>query len=42
MKDLGEVPGAGEARTTRYSAPPRYAAYTFYANGADERHGLSG
>ncbi len=36
IRDLGEIPGTGEARTTRYSAPPRYGAYTFNVNGGDE------
>ncbi len=36
IRDLGEIPGTGEARTARYTASPRYSAYTFNANGGDE------
>ncbi len=35
-KDLGEIPGTGEGRTSKYSNPPRYSAYTFYADKGDE------
>ena len=35
-RDLGEIPGTGEARTAKYANPPRYAAFTFYANGGEE------
>ena len=36
IRDLGEIPGSGDARTVRHASPPRYAAYTFYANGGEE------
>ncbi len=34
--DLGELPGTGEARTVRHVSPPRYASFTFFANGGEE------
>lgn len=36
IRDLGEIPGTGESRTARHAAPPKYAGYTFYADGGDE------
>jgi len=36
IREVGEIPGTGETRTTRHASPPRYAAYVFYANGGEE------
>lgn len=36
IRELGELPGSGEARTARYTPPPRYVAYALNANGGDE------
>jgi len=36
VRDFGELPGTGEARTVRHAPPPRYGSFTFYANGGEE------
>jgi hypothetical protein len=36
IRNLGEIPGSGEVRTTRYTNPPKYSAYSFNANGGEE------
>jgi hypothetical protein len=36
IRDLGEIPGSGEARTARYAPPPRYASFGLNVNGGDE------
>ncbi len=36
IRDLGEIPGSGEARTARYAPPPRYASFALNVNGGDE------
>lgn len=36
IRNLGEIPASGEVRTTRYTNPPKYSAYTFNANGGEE------
>ena len=36
IRNLGEIPASGEVRTTRYTNPPKYSAYTFNADGGEE------
>jgi hypothetical protein len=36
FKDLGEIPGTGETRTSKYTNATRYSAYTFYADEGDD------
>lgn len=36
VRDFGELPGTGEARTVRHTPAPRYGSFTFYANAGEE------